>query len=100
MLDVLRAQGLTDLEFMAVTWSDDGWEWHVEGYEQIDFPVMPDTVGVYYVYGANVDDVMLVDKKGRLVTKVNIAAANPATGMLTSTLAESLNKKIRELHLE
>jgi peroxiredoxin len=93
MLDVLRSQGLNDVEFLAVTTSSQGggWEDHAAGYETVGFPVLVDrTMGVFFVYGAVLDDIFLVDKQSRLVTKTEFSLA----------LVNELNSKIRELHLE
>ena len=95
MYQVLKGQGLTDLEFMVMTEiGEDGpfWADHAQGYEQATFPVMPDVGGVFQTpYGADYYDVFLVDKKGRLVTK----EAN-----FSDEKTDAVNQRIRELHAE
>jgi hypothetical protein len=92
MLDKLRGEGLTDLEFMVVTQSGFTWEDHASGYDDVLYPVMPDTAGVYYVYGAQAYDVVLVDRKGRLVSKEK--------GFYDETMVNFLNQRLRDLHAE
>lgn len=92
MLNVLKAQGLTDLEFMVVTMQGPTWEYHAQGFEQVTYHVMPDVNGaVYDAFGADAYNVLLIDKKGRVVTMKSSFA---------DELIPSLNKRIRELHAE
>ena len=92
MKDKLTAEGITDVEFLAITAPGFGWTDHVEGYDEVDFPVMPDVLGsVYDLMGATYYDAFLVDKKGRLVTK----QAN-----FSSDYFDAFNKRIRGLHAE
>lgn len=95
MYEVLKAQGVTEIEFLALTaWDHENqgptWEFHHVGFEAATFPVLPDKVGVQYIYSADYYDVILVDKKGRLVTKQPFSPV----------AIEGLNKRIRELHAE
>lgn len=53
-----------------MTYQGVGWGDHVAGYDEADFPVMPDVDGkAYQLYGANAYDVFLIDRSGRLVTR-------------------------------
>jgi hypothetical protein len=90
MLDVLRKQGLTDVEFLAVTAPGPTWADRADGYEEASFPVMSDNGGVYYMYGVSPYDVILVDKKGRLVT----------SDEFSTDKVDTLLRKIRDLHAE
>ena len=81
------------MEYLALTAPGFGWTDHVEGYEKVDFPVMPDTVGsVFNLYGATYYDVFLVDKKSRLVTK--------QPDFYDATHMEKLKQRIRQLYAE
>ncbi|MFH1129912.1 MAG: hypothetical protein V1754_01165 [Pseudomonadota bacterium] len=91
MMDELKAEGLKDLEFVAVTMSGVDWVDHAAGFDVATFPVMPDISGMYSLYSAEPYDVFLVDKKGRLVSK---------EGSFSVLLVDELNKRIRELHAE
>ena len=91
MENVLRAEGLVDLEFCTITFNGPTWESHASDYEKVNFPVMPDTDGVTYIYGAEAYDVILIDKQGRLVTKV---------AAFTDDAISRVNQRIRELHAE
>ena len=92
MHKVLRAEGLTELEFVAIM--ETGVEWNdpyrALSFEDATYPIMLDTVGVFYMYGADTYDVFLVDKKGRLVTKMPFSEA----------MVLDLNKRLRKLHAE
>jgi hypothetical protein len=92
MLDVLRQEGLTDLEFAVITYNGVTWENHAAGYEEATFPVMPDSSGVFYMYGANPYDVILVDKKGRLVSK--------ESNFSSAARGDQVMARLRELHEE
>jgi hypothetical protein len=91
---VLKGQGFNDLEFMVITAWKDGkpnWDNHVPGFEAPTFPVMADKKDVHRLYSALTYDLMLVDKKGRLVSKLaDYSSAN----------AEELKRRLRELHAE
>lgn len=92
MKDKLKTEGITEVEFLALTAPGFGWKDHVEGYDKVDFPVMPDVYGsVFDLYGATFYDAFLVDKKGRLVTKqASFSNAN----------FDAFNKRIRGLDAE
>lgn len=91
MYRVLKAEGLTQLEFMAIM-EDSGMPWkdRAFGFDQASYPVMLDKGGVFYMYSAKAYDAFLVDKKGRLVTKVPFSDAE----------VFNLNSRIRKLHAE
>lgn len=93
MLDPLRAAGKTKVELLAVTYAGVGWEYHAPGYEQVSFPVMPDSdqTGVYYIYGAQPYDMFLVDKSGKLAKK----ASNVESGDLGA-----LRQQLQAIHDE
>ena len=94
MLDVLRAEGYRNVEFMAVGTPGVGWESRAPGFDRITFPVMPDTDGVYYMYGVdpgNPYDAFLVDKRGRLVLRED---------PFTDAHVQPWLRRIRELHEE
>jgi hypothetical protein len=87
---------VTGIEFLALTGYDHAtegptWEHHDIGYEKVSYPVMLDKDGVQYIYSADIYDVVLIDKKGRLVTKLPSFSDRDVAG---------LNKRIRELHAE
>jgi hypothetical protein len=90
MLDVLRKQGLTAVEFLAITAPGPTWTDRSEGYDTASFPVMSDNGGVYYMFGVQPYDAILIDKKGRLVI----------TDEFSSDKVDALLRKIRDLHAE
>ena len=70
MKDKLVAEGITGVEYLVITAPGFGWADHAEGYDKVDFSIMPDPVGsVFTLMGATYYDAYMVDKKGRLVTK-------------------------------
>jgi len=87
----LRAEGVTDLELVSIAGNATSWSQHASGWDEVAFPVMIDTDGIFYLYGAESYDIILVDKQGRLVTK--------DTFPLDSDLGK-LNQRIRDLHAE
>jgi hypothetical protein len=95
MLDVLKREGLSELEFVAVTDPDTTWGGHAPDFEKITFPVAPDPQGtVWSSYGTSPYDpydVWLVDKKGRLVVREK---------PFSESLVSKLNAKIRQLYAE
>ena len=92
MKDKLKAEGLTEVEYLALTAPGYGWADHVPGYDEVDFPVMPDPMGeVFNLYGATYYDAYMVDKKGRLVTK---------QAMFSKDYFDAFNKRIRVLYAE
>ncbi len=80
-----------DLALCTITFNGPTWESRVDGYDEVDFPVMPDTDGVTYMYGAEPYDVILIDKKGRMVTK---------EAEYGDSSVARVNQRIRELHAE
>ena len=91
MLDVLRRQGLTDVEFLTITARGPTWADRAQGFDAISFPVLEDREGrVYTAFGASPYDVILIDKQGRLVT----------TERLSEETVDFLNRKLRDLHAE
>jgi hypothetical protein len=94
MYEVLRSEGLTDLEFVVITMQGPTWEYHASGYDKATFPIEPDTDGVFYIYGATAYDVILIDKKGRLVSK-QAGFDDTDTAMVSK-----LNQRMRELYAE
>lgn len=91
MYQVLKAEGLKDLEFLGVMDSYVPWDQHLSDFDKATYPLMLDTSGVVYIYSASTYDVYLIDKKGRLVTK------EPGFSIERSN---AVNKRIRELHAE
>jgi hypothetical protein len=93
MYKALRAEGLTELEFLAVMEDVDipwGSPVMASGFDEATYPVMLDQGGTFYMYSATTYDVFLIDKKGRLVTKVPFSDA----------VIFDLNKRLRKLHAE
>ena len=91
MIKPLKAEGYTKIEFLAVTAAGVTWEYHATGFEQVSFPVLPDTTGVTYLYGATAYDLFIVDKQGRLATKLS--------DFSDQDIAE-VDKKVRELYAQ
>jgi hypothetical protein len=93
MLDVLRGEGLTDLEFVGVMGNAESWDDpHPDGFDEVTFPLMLDVAGVAFIYGTQDDyAAMLVDKQGRLVTTFSLGGGVPVT---------EINQRLRELHEE
>jgi len=92
MVQALAQEGLADVAFLAVvapggtgTWAD-----RAEGFDSASFPVMIDTKGIAYIYGAEPYEVVLVDKRGRLVTGERF----------NSDALAGLKQRIRQLHAE
>lgn len=92
MVQPLAREGLTDVGFLAVVTPGPTGSWadHAEGFESATFPVLLDTKGVYYIYGVEPYEVVLVDKRGRLVTRQR----------LTADAVDGLKQRIRQLHAE
>lgn len=91
-MEVLKGQGLTDLEFLVITYPGLSWKDHADGYEVATFPVMIDTTGsVHGIYDVSAYTVILIDKKGRMVTTKED---------FTESMVDTLNRKIRDLHAE
>lgn len=93
MIDPLLQEGLTDFQTIAVTYPGEDWSVHAAGMEQCSFPIMPDTMGVYDLLGAKLFTMMLVDKKGRMVSTFDDFGDNVEA-------IEKLKKRIRELYVE
>lgn len=93
MYQVLRAEGLTQLEFFAVMDSTFPWssEFRTDDFDKATFPIAMDTMGVAYMYGASPYDAYLIDKKGRLVAMAPSCCEDQV---------QYLNKRIRALHAE
>lgn len=92
MLDVLRGEGLENLEFMVVGQMETTWEKRASGFDEIDFPVMADSEGVVFdLFSADAFNVFLIDKQGRLVSQIV---------SMNEELVDQLNKRIRQLHAE
>ncbi len=92
MKDKLKAEGITDVEYLAITGPGFTWKDHVEGYDKVDLPVMSDFYGtVFKLWSATFYDAFLVDKKGRLVLKQT---------SFSNDHFDFFNKRIRELHAE
>lgn len=87
----LKAEGFADIEFLAVTAAGVTWDHKAPGYDQVSFPVVPDTASVYYLYGATYYDFFMVDKQGRLASKMSDFSDKD-----TSEAA----KKVKELHAQ
>jgi hypothetical protein len=87
----LKAEGFTDIELLAVTAAGVTWDHHAPGYDQVPFPVVPDTAGVYYLYGATYYDFFFVDKQGRLAGKLS--------DFSDKDVAQAA-KKVKELHAQ
>jgi hypothetical protein len=87
---VLQDEGLTDVELLCVATNATSWDQRDPGFEQVTYPILLDTAGVFYMYGAESYDIILVDKLGRLVTKVSY----------DESLFNEILQRIRELHAE
>ena len=90
LLDGLKAEGLTDLELACVATNAESWSQHAPGFEEVASPILIDTDGVFYIYGATSYEVILIDRQGRLVTKETYS----------DEVVEKLKQRIRELHAE
>jgi hypothetical protein len=93
-MDLLKGQGLNNVEFLVITRSGPGWSDHAPGFEVATFPVMVDNAnqgGVYDIYDVPEYTVILVDKKGRLVTTEED---------FSEETVDALNRKLRDLHVE
>jgi len=94
MMDLLKGQGLTNVEFLVITRVGPSWSDHATGFEVATFPVMVDNAnqgGVYDIYDVPEYTLILIDKKGRLVTTQED---------FTEENIDALNRKIRDLHAE
>ena len=91
MVDRLKDEGLTDVAFLAITTNATSWDDNrAPGFDEVTLPITLDSAGVFYLYSADSYDVILVDKKGRLVSKQQFPETTTAI----------LNQRIRELHAE
>lgn len=76
-----------------MTYQGVSWGEHVDGYEHVDFSVMPDVDGkVYEFYGANAYDAFLIDRSGRLVTRF--------VEVYDNAQFPAIRTKLRDLHAE
>jgi hypothetical protein len=90
LLNALRAEGLSDLELTCIATNATSWSERAPGFDLISSPILIDTDGVFYLYGATSYDVILIDKQGRLVTKESFS----------DEVVEKLKQRVRELHAE
>ncbi len=89
--DELQDEGLTDVELASVATNATSWDQRAPGWDQVTYPVMLDASGqVFKLYGAQSYDIILVDKQGRLVTKVSYS----------ESVLDQVLQRIRELHAE
>ncbi len=93
MVGALAGEGIRDVQAMAVTHGDVGWENRADGFNSVTFPVLRDNaqVHVWDAYGADYYELYLVDKKGRLVTKEADFTASSVT---------RVNGRVRQLYAE
>lgn len=90
MYQVLLREGFENFEFIVVTFYGPSWEDRALGFEMASFPIMADSRDdkVVTLFSANPYDVILIDRKGRMVTReYNFSPA----------LVESLTKRLRDL---
>jgi hypothetical protein len=97
MLQALRGEGLGDVELACVATNAKSWDQRAPGFDRASFPIMIDTDGVFYIYGATSNDAILIDKRGRLVVKENLPWHDQG---IDPELVAKLNQRIRELHAE
>jgi hypothetical protein len=90
LLAALKAEGLTDLELACIATNAESWSERAPGFEEVSSPILIDTDGVFYVYGAASYEVILIDRRGRLVTKETYS----------DEVVDTLKQRIRELHAE
>jgi hypothetical protein len=86
----LRAEGVTDLVLSCVATNATSWDQHAPGFDEVSLPIMIDTAGVFYIYSADSYEMILIDRKGRLVTKEIFSEAAVVT----------MKQRIREVHAE
>lgn len=92
MVNELRKEGLKEVQYLVVTYPGVKWGEHVEGYNEVDIPVMPDPAGkVFETYSSQPYNAYLVDKKGRLVFK---------DASFDNTDIPGFSKRIRKLYVE
>jgi hypothetical protein len=93
MYSVLKGEGVTEIEFLAITAYGPTWTDRATGYAEAEFPILPDDSegSVFALYGATYYDVFLVDKKGRLVTGIHA---------FSSASFSEYNRRIEELNAE
>ncbi|MCK5800831.1 MAG: hypothetical protein KAI47_26770 [Deltaproteobacteria bacterium] len=76
-----------------MTYQGPAWKDRVSGYETATFPVMPDVKGEVYVrYGADVYDVFLIDRQGRIASRF--------VGVYDDMQFPQILNKLRDLHAE
>jgi hypothetical protein len=90
LLTPLRAEGLTDLVLPCLATNATSWDQHAPGFDEVSLPIMIDTDGVFYIYSADSYEMILVDRKGRLVTKEVYSDAAVAV----------MKQRIREVYAE
>lgn len=96
MLDVLRSEGLADLEAVAVTIDNTIWEDRVPGFDSVSFPVMPGAESSGYIWGVDPHNLFVVDREGLLVLKEQ----NFSQSLFSDDVVNQLIKRIREIYDE
>jgi hypothetical protein len=101
LLKVLRGEGLTDLELIALATNSKSWDdRRASGWDEVEIPILIDTDGVFYIYSADSNDIILIDKKGRLVTKEFFSPDLEYESGALEKFLQGLRQRIRELHAE
>lgn len=90
VFNVLRQEGVDQLELEIIVTHAQSWADRAENFNEAKIPVMLDTAGVFYIYSADSYDMVLIDKKGRLVSKEPF---NPFD-------ISKIQQRIRELYAE
>lgn len=77
---------------LAVTAPGVTWEHHAYGFDQVSFPVIPDSAGlVQSLFSATTYDLFIVDRQGRMADKI---------ADFSDKNISDVAKKVKELHAQ
>lgn len=97
MLEPLVTQGYSGVQFISVSIDPSvAWPQRAVGFDTARFPVLIDTAGAHYTWGAFPHELFLVDRWGRLVSK----EADFSVALSSDPPIERLLTRIKELHGE